>query len=405
MIIGVVGDIHLKENLGYADYIADRRRPEKKEVLDFIHKTLDDCDTIVLMGDSLHAKNNPSNVIKDFVAFVKGFGEKEIYILAGNHEKFGDGRSAIDFMKEMKIPNWHIITNSIETIQTDDGDIVFCPYFHKSEVNKLDNLQASEGIVDWIENNVEGINPTHGALTDADIESVGETPVLTEQTMTDLYNETTNRREPESVSDIMRGGSTGSAFSAKDYLFVHHAISGTAVTNETTTDLFNEPVLDKDKLLRNFALVVGGHIHRPSDEGRVILTGSVFNNEAGEDGKKIWKIDTENGATESIDLPGRKIYSMKDPSMPELEKLKKKSIVKVVLTKKLDGGTDELRDYLKANFDAYLLLEQYPSERKKINFEEGMVEFTPEGLLKTYAKEREVPYDKLISAYELIKNE
>lgn len=402
MTIGVVGDLHLKENLGYADYIPDKRGAEKKEIFDFIHDNLNDCDTIVLIGDSLNGRNNPSNVLKEFVSFVKRFGNKDIYILAGNHEKFGDGRSAIDFMKEMKIPNWHIITNSVETITTEHGNLVFCPYFNKSEINIIENQEASEKLLELVCGNMPSLDDGILGWIGRDNQTVADeqqAATLTEEDLSSFYQETmNNNNNAEALTTL------SSDVKQNNILFVHHAISGTIVTANTTTDLFNEPVLSKNKLLEKFDKVVGGHIHKPSDEGRVIVTGSVFNNEVGEYGKKIWKIDNETGEHESIDLPGRHIYKITDPTMPELEALKKKSIIKVVLTKKISDGTDVLKSFLRDTFDAFILLEQYPNERKKIHFEEGMLEFTPENLLKTYAKERNVPLDKLEAAYELIKN-
>lgn len=61
-----------------------------------------------------------------------------------------------------------------------------------------------------------------------------------------------------------------------------------------------------------------------------------------------------------------------------------------------------LKEKLK-KFDAYLLLEQYPRERKKVHFEEGMLEFSTEKLLEIYAKEREVDVKKLMLAWDIIK--
>ena len=54
-------------------------------------------------------------------------------------------------------------------------------------------------------------------------------------------------------------------------------------------------------------------------------------------------------------------------------------------------------------FDAYILLEQFPNERKKVHFEEGMLEFDIEKLLETYAKIKKVDIRKLKVAFELIK--
>ena len=56
----VVGDLHLCPSLGYAEYVADGRIAEEKEILDFIIKQASDCDRIVFLGDQLNAKNNHS---------------------------------------------------------------------------------------------------------------------------------------------------------------------------------------------------------------------------------------------------------------------------------------------------------------------------------------------------------
>lgn len=126
----ICGDFHAKERLGYSEYIKDGREAEKKEIKDFILAQGKNCEGIVFLGDQFHLKNNPSSVIRDFVEFVEAFGDKQIYVIAGNHEKFGDGKSAIDFMREVKKPNWHIITSEVVVI---DG-MVFCPYFYKGEL-------------------------------------------------------------------------------------------------------------------------------------------------------------------------------------------------------------------------------------------------------------------------------
>jgi len=69
--IGIIGDAHFKDNLSYSEYVKDQRIPEKKEILDFIIKSFSDCDSVVFMGDNLNSKNNSSEVIREFVEFVK----------------------------------------------------------------------------------------------------------------------------------------------------------------------------------------------------------------------------------------------------------------------------------------------------------------------------------------------
>jgi DNA repair exonuclease SbcCD nuclease subunit len=100
-MIGIIGDLHFKESLGYAEYIKDHRVGEKKKILDFIVEEFSDCDAVVFMGDQLNSRNNTSEVIRDFVSFVERFDGKEVFIIKGNHESTPHGRSAIDFMKEI----------------------------------------------------------------------------------------------------------------------------------------------------------------------------------------------------------------------------------------------------------------------------------------------------------------
>jgi len=141
MKLGIVPDMHMQEKLGYADYIEDGRNLERKMILDFIVASLSDCDSIIFMGDQFHSRNNTSKVIKEFVQFLGRFEGKKIYMLAGNHDKTGDGKSAIDFLKEIKNkPNWFIVTDEIYT----QGSLTFCPYFTKAELNAKND---KEGIV------------------------------------------------------------------------------------------------------------------------------------------------------------------------------------------------------------------------------------------------------------------
>jgi len=135
----VCGDLHFRSEMSYSEYVKDGRKAEKKAILASILDLSAECDGVVLLGDCFNNRNNPSEVIREFVSFVESFGDKEIFIIAGNHEKTGDGKSALDFMREVNKPNWHIITNKIEKI----GNLVFLPYFYKTEVgvNTNDKLK------------------------------------------------------------------------------------------------------------------------------------------------------------------------------------------------------------------------------------------------------------------------
>ena len=126
--------------------------------------------------------------------------------------------------------------------------------------------------------------------------------------------------------------------------------------------------------------------------------------EVGETQKYIWILDEKTLKVEKIKLPGRAIYGLTDPTLKDLEKIDKSSIVKVTITKKLDKkDMAELKDML-SEFDASMVIENIPMERKKIDIEKGgLIDFNIENLLQLYSKERSVPLEKLKQAFELIK--
>jgi len=178
MKILVCGDLHLKSNLGYSDYIEDRRLAEKKEILDFIISQSFDCDKVVFLGDNFNLKNNPSEIVTEFTKLVESFKDKEIFILSGNHESFGDGRSAIDYLKEINNNRWHIITNKVEKI----NNFVFCPYFNKAFIGEKESKKAvkkitkmlEDGDILFIHHAINGSKTNSGQITDLFDEAVLE---------------------------------------------------------------------------------------------------------------------------------------------------------------------------------------------------------------------------------------
>lgn len=343
-MIGVLSDLHLKEKLAYADYIKDGRKAEKEEILDFIVESFEDCNIIVFVGDQLDRRNNPSEVVREFVELVERFKDKQIVIIAGNHEKTGNGKSAMDFLKEIDGKNnWHIVTNNLYKLINSKKslELHFLPYFTNSELGVKSSDEAKEKVL-----------------------------------------------------DMLTGG---------NILFVHHSISEILINENHTTDSLSEVVLPRELLEERYKLVVGGHIHKAQKNNRTIISGSIFNNEVGETQKYIWKIDEKDCSTKKIKLPGRGIYKLENPSIEDLDAIHKGNIVKVVLTdEKKKKDVNALKDALK-RFDAYLFLEQYPRKRKKMHFEEGMLEFDVEKLLETYAKERKIDVVELKKAWALIK--
>ena len=69
-LLGIVPDIHFRENLSYSDYIKDNRLKEESEVLDFIIESFEDCQKIVFVGDVFNNVNPSSSVIKKATNFI-----------------------------------------------------------------------------------------------------------------------------------------------------------------------------------------------------------------------------------------------------------------------------------------------------------------------------------------------
>lgn len=344
MKIGIIGDMHMKENLSYSDYINDGRKTEKTEVLDFIVKSFEDCGSVVLMGDNFNSKNNSSEANREFVEFIERFGKKEIYIISGNHEKKGDGKTAIDFLREVNKPNWHIYTKP-ETVSISipinmhDVKLDFLPYMLNSELKVENYEEASKKI----------------------------------------------------VKDLQGG----------DILFAHHAISGLTL-NGIKTDTLNEVVLPREKLEKKYKFLIAGHIHVPQQKGNTLLTGSVFTSEVGETEKFIYiaGVDIKEWYVEKLKLPCREIHKLVNPTFDQLQKIPKNSIVKVIITVK-GLEIEVLKKYL-SEFDTHLLIEDYPNERVKAHIEKGAFDFTLESLLKLYADEKKIDHSKLLKGLELI---
>ncbi len=334
-----VGDLHMKDTLSYNDYIEGGRQQEEKEVLDFIISQSIDCDKVILLGDNFNSKTNSAETIRKFTEFIERFDGKELFILKGNHESKEINKSAIDYLREIKNKKWHIITNKVEKF----GDLVFCPYFTKQELETKDNGEASKKLM--------------------------------------------------------------KLFPEKNILFAHHSFTDSISNSGTPTSLFDEIILDRKKLEKKYKLLVGGHIHRSQKIGNTIVAGSIFSYEVNEGDKFIWKINESTLEIEQIKLPGRKIYGVENPTIEELEKLPANSIVKVTITNKdTKKEIDKIKEILET-FDAHMLIENLPSERKKIkSIEKGqMLDFGIDNLLELYSKEKNIPINKLIFAFNLIK--
>lgn len=341
MKILVVGDLHFKYELSYASCIKDGRRSEWEAVKEEIHSTSKDCDAVVLLGDNFNARHNHSSVIKEFVNFLNGFGNKEIHILAGNHERYGDS-TAIDFLKNIKPSNWFIYTEpKLTTVAGQPAMMI--PFMTPALLGVNSKEDGVQALLKMLPN------------------------------------------------------------SALPLAFCHQGISGSRLNN-IVVDFFNEIVLSKEELEKHFWHIFGGHIHGkqmlfPS----TYITGNIFSNEVGDHSKSIWtyKSDgTMNVEVTEIPLPVRGIYKIVWEGA-NINSIPLHSIVKCYITDR-ETNLDLVRNTLKS-FDASIIIEQYPSEREKIHFEDGVLDLSVETMLKHYAEAKRLSYEDLKEGFELIR--
>ncbi len=340
-IIAVIPDLHMQEYLGYSDFIEGSRQEEEKEILDFIVESFKDVNKIVFMGDCFQTRNPSSGVIKKFVNFIERFKNKKLFIIAGNHDILSGGEKSS--------------LDFLKEVKDKDWVVI------TNKITKLDNNIFS--------------------------------PYFTRS----MLEVETNEDGTKKLMEILDGG---------NILFTHQTISDSLTTSGQSTNLFNEIVLPRKELQKKFKLIIAGHIHHPSEKiDKTIITGSVFNNEVNETQKYIWTINEDTLKVEKIKLPGRGIYGLTDPTDEDLNKIPKKSILKVTITKEISTiKINELKEKLK-EFDAFVLLSQIPHQRKKliIDGNSSLLEFSVEQLLSVYAKEKSINLSKLSHGFELIK--
>lgn len=344
MKILIVGDQHFRYELPYAPLFEDKRRGEWKEVLSTIQQAAASSDAVVLLGDNLNSRHNHSSVVREFVEFLRGFGDKPVYILAGNHERYGR-ETALDFLERLGNRNWFVCTQPMNGISIVPGKTAtFVPFL------------------------------TPGFL---------EVP-----------------SKEEALTNAL--GLMGRS----NYCFMHHAIAGASV-HGTMVDTFNEIVFPREELEARYSHIFAGHIHgsqRLSE--KTLMTGSIFTQEVGEIAKSVWVLDTDDDSVTEVPLPVRGIYKVE--LGPEsigatrlLDTIPYKSIVKCLVTVK--GQDIEGIRYALKRFDASLLIEQYPHERRKVHFEQGGLDLSPENLLRVYAEEKKIDYEELRAGFDLIK--
>lgn len=342
MKILIIGDLHFRYQLPYATALPDARKSEWEEVKTLIQQTSKNCQHTILMGDCFNSKHNHSSVNTEFVEFLNGINGT-IHMIAGNHERFGK-ETALDFIKEMKNPSWHVYTEPTHTTIGGSLTAQFVPYMTPGTVDAANNEEARDNVVAMLK--------------------------------------------------------------PATYMFHHHIFESTKWEGGDSS-IVNELVLPAS-LANNYTLVFGGHIHQPSQvTENVYVTGNVFTNEVGEHEKYIFILDTDTNTIESIKLPLRGIYKVEITEGKRIPKtIPDKSIVKVtVFDKDLQGeGVEEIRKEC-ARFDSFVLIEQYTKQRKKVNLSEsGALDLSIENLLKVYCEQKKVSYEDIKSGFELLES-
>ncbi len=341
MKILAVGDPHFKLEYPYADLIKDGRRDERAEVLRTIHEAAKDCDAVVLMGDNLDKRHNHSTVVKAFMDFVSGFGERQrdVIIITGNHETYEGDKTALDFMSgiDSKWSRWFTIT------------------------------------------------PRNMMLAQGPFATLGFVPFMTPAAM--------EAETPQEASELLMQEIEKHTY---DVLFVHHMVSDTF-----NTEGVNEIVLDRARMEAVARLVVAGHIHGQTEVGRTVLTGNIFSHEVGDLEKSILKVDTKDGTYTRIPLPVRPIVKVENPLSDELDELPENAIVKVVLTQK-DLDVAAIKKDLE-RFDAHVLVENYPDERTRLHVDEGQtLDLSIPALLTLYAEAKKKDSERLKKAFAIV---
>lgn len=343
MKILVVGDQHFRYELPYASAFKDGRRGEWEAVKSTIHDTAIGCEAVVLIGDNFNARHNHSSVIREFIDFLNGFGGKEVHILVGNHERYGPA-TALDFLNSVKHSNWFIYDKP--TLAKVAGqEAMMIPYMTPALLD-----------VETIEDGVKKV--------------VGMFPK-----------------------------------SAWPLAFAHHAVEGVRAHGRLMEHL-NEIVLPKETMEQHFAHIFAGHIHEKQNLfPSVYITGNIFTHEVGEHEKSIWTYESVGNIDveiKEIPLPVRGIYKVdwdKD-ALSIYGGIPESSIVKCYVTTR---GTDiDLVRKTLERFDASIIIEQYPSERTKMHFEDGVLDLSVDNMLKQYAEAKNLPYADLEEGFDLI---
>lgn len=349
MKILVVGDQHFRHELPYASAFKDGRRGEWEDVKKEIHTLSEQCDAVVLIGDNLNSKNNASIVLREFVEFLNGFGDKEIHILVGNHERSGTV-TALDFLKKVNKNKWHVYDQPTAIKLEANQYMMMIPYMTPA----LLGVDTKEAGVEYIKNFYKELDDFNGEVA---------------------------------------------------VTFAHHAVDGSKIRGIPIA-LANEIVIPSDISAKK---IFAGHIHEKQLLGdHVIMTGSIFTNEVGEHTKSVWIYDDVEDMVEEKPLPVRGIYKIDGVAEGALyAEIPDHSIVKAIVKDSFWNNEENmahLKNVILDRFDASIIVEQYPDERTKVHFEDGVLDLSVENMLQKYAEAKDISYSELLEGFALINS-
>lgn len=341
MKILIIGDQHFRSQLPYAGAFKDGRRSEWEAVKQMIHEEATKCDVVVLMGDNFNSKHNNSPVNAEFVSFLKWFGSKPIHMLAGNHERLGE-QTALDFLKELHIPNWHVYTTPTH-VSLGEITLQFLPYMTPGTVGAANNEQARDNVMAML--------------------------------------------KPAS------------------YMFHHHIVESTKWEGGDSS-IVNELVLPAS-VEEQYTMVFGGHIHSPSRvTDKTWVVGNIFTNEVGEHEKFIFILDTDTNTVEQKKLPCRPIYKVDVQQATSYSDIPAYSIVKATVRDPFFVGQRAHINSLFAHVDAFVLVEQFSKQRKRVDLSEtGALDLSIDNLLKVYCNQRKISFPDIRSAFDLLETQ
>ena len=150
MRIATIGDIHGREILPYANSFSDGRKKEWADMIDKIVSVSDSCDIVVLLGDVLNSKHNKSGVIRELVEFLKRLGNKPVYIISGNHCRINASETALDFLKKVDYPNWHVFTEITQGLDIGGVRATFLPYTTPAMLGVTTKQEGEKVIADLL---------------------------------------------------------------------------------------------------------------------------------------------------------------------------------------------------------------------------------------------------------------